>query len=292
MIDQPVGLHRQIGHAVAVLLQPLAGIQNRLVLGDLGDDVVAALAIHLRNALDGQVVALGGAGGKDDLLGGGADELGDLLARRLHGLLRLPAKGVVAAGRVAELGGEDKASSPPAPGDRAGWWRGYPYKSAGVTPAGTSTWLATVLIFDLHPSLRFTAQRAVGQSLLKRQCDQRPPVHASARWALFVFRQVLNTDAFQHPGDGFVHPRQRLLDGAARGQIAALRALGARGDEKRPVDGQNHFVGRDLSAPLWPAHSRRSCRHGTAAARTWSAAAESWPAVAPESHRRRPHPWR
>ena len=105
-IDQPVGLHRQIGHAIAVLLKPLAGVEHRLVLGHLGDDVVAALAIHLRDALDGQVVALGGAGGKDDLLGGCADQLGNLLARRLDGLLRLPSKGVVAAGRVAELGGE------------------------------------------------------------------------------------------------------------------------------------------------------------------------------------------
>ncbi len=105
-IDQSIGLHRQIGHAVAVLLQPLAGVQHRLVLGHLGDDVVAAFAVHLRNALDGQVVALGGAGGKDDLLGGCADQLGNLLARRLHGLLGLPSKGVVAAGRIAELGGE------------------------------------------------------------------------------------------------------------------------------------------------------------------------------------------
>jgi hypothetical protein len=50
------------------------------VLGDLGDDVVAALAVHLGDALDGEVVGFGGAGGEDDLLGGAADELGDLLA--------------------------------------------------------------------------------------------------------------------------------------------------------------------------------------------------------------------
>ena len=105
-IDEAVGLHRQVGDAVAVLLQALAGVQHGLVLGDLGDDVVAALAVHLRNALDGQVVALRGAGGKDDLLGAGADQLGDLLARGLHGLLGLPAEGVVAAGGVAEHGGE------------------------------------------------------------------------------------------------------------------------------------------------------------------------------------------
>ena len=53
-----------------------------------------------------RLFALRGAGGEDDLLGGGADQPRNLLARRLHGLLRLPAKGVVAAGRIAELGGE------------------------------------------------------------------------------------------------------------------------------------------------------------------------------------------
>ena len=91
-VDEAVGLHRQIGHAVAVLLQPLAGVEHGLVLGHLGDDVVAALAVHLGDALDGEVVALGRAGGEDDLLGRRADELGDLLARLLHGLLRFPAE--------------------------------------------------------------------------------------------------------------------------------------------------------------------------------------------------------
>ncbi len=60
-IDAAVLLHRQIGDAEAVLLQPLAGVEHGLVLGGLGDDVVALLAIHLGHALDGEVVALGGA---------------------------------------------------------------------------------------------------------------------------------------------------------------------------------------------------------------------------------------
>jgi len=55
-IDQPICLNRQIGNPVAVLLQPLAGVQNRLVLGHLGDDVVAALAVHLRNALQARLL--------------------------------------------------------------------------------------------------------------------------------------------------------------------------------------------------------------------------------------------
>ena len=43
-VDQAVCLHRQIGDAIAVFLQALAGIEDRFVLGDLGDDVIAALA--------------------------------------------------------------------------------------------------------------------------------------------------------------------------------------------------------------------------------------------------------
>ena len=105
-VDQAVRLHRQIGDAIAILFQPLAGIEHRLVLGYLGDDVVAALAVHLGNALDGQVVALGRAGGEDDLLGGRANQLCHLLAGLFDRLLGFPAKGVVAAGRVAEFRGE------------------------------------------------------------------------------------------------------------------------------------------------------------------------------------------
>ena len=105
-IDQPISFHRQIRDAIAILLKPLARIENSLVLCHLRDDVVAALAVHLRDALDGQVVRLRGARGEDDLFRGGADELCNLLARRFNSLLRFPAKGVVAARRVAKLAGE------------------------------------------------------------------------------------------------------------------------------------------------------------------------------------------
>jgi hypothetical protein len=111
-IDGAVGHHRQIRHTGAVFFQPLARIEHGFVLGHLRDHVVAALAVHFRNALEGQVVALRGAGGEDDLFGGRADQPGDLLAGRIHGLLRLPSKGVVAAGRVAELPWSSKAASP------------------------------------------------------------------------------------------------------------------------------------------------------------------------------------
>ena len=105
-IDPAILLHRQIGDAEAVLLQPLAGVEHRLVLGGLGDDVIALFAVHLGDALDGKVVALGGAGGEDDLLRRRADQLRNLLARLLHRLLGHPSKLVIAAGRVAEVLGE------------------------------------------------------------------------------------------------------------------------------------------------------------------------------------------
>jgi hypothetical protein len=76
------------------------------VLGDLGDDVVAALAIHFGHALDGQIVAFGGARGEDDLLRGGADYIRNLLARGFHGLLGFPSERVIAAGRIAEFLGK------------------------------------------------------------------------------------------------------------------------------------------------------------------------------------------
>ncbi len=102
-INAAVLLHRQIGDAESVLLQALATVEHGLVLGRLGDDVVALLAVHLGDALDGKVVALGGAGGEDDFLRGRADQLGDALARLLDRLFGYPAEFVIAAGRVAEV---------------------------------------------------------------------------------------------------------------------------------------------------------------------------------------------
>jgi hypothetical protein len=69
--------------------------------------VIATLAIHLGDTLDGEIVALSRARGKNDLLGGGADQLGDLFPSMIDRLLGLPSKGVIAAGCIAELGGEE-----------------------------------------------------------------------------------------------------------------------------------------------------------------------------------------
>ena len=105
-IDQPVALHRQISDPIAVLLELLAGIEHRFVLGGRGDDVIAFFGIHLRHALDGEVVGFGGAAGENDFLRGGADQIRNLLARFVHRLLGHPAELVIAAGGVAEILGE------------------------------------------------------------------------------------------------------------------------------------------------------------------------------------------
>jgi hypothetical protein len=66
------------------------------VLGLDGDDVLALGLVELRRALDGQVVALGGAGGPDDLARIGIDQLGHFFARLFHGLFGSPAVHVAA----------------------------------------------------------------------------------------------------------------------------------------------------------------------------------------------------
>ena len=65
--------------------------------------MVALFGVHLRDALERQVIGLGGAAGEDDLLVGRADQGCHLLAGLLHRLLGLPAEAVIAAGGVAEM---------------------------------------------------------------------------------------------------------------------------------------------------------------------------------------------
>src|SRR5262249_4998854 len=105
-INATVALNRQVSHLESVLFQALAGVEHSFVFDRLGDDVIALLAVHLGDALDHQVVAFSGSASEDDLFRSSGDQRGDLRASVFHGLFPSPAKGVVAAGGVAELFGE------------------------------------------------------------------------------------------------------------------------------------------------------------------------------------------
>ena len=85
--DAAIARDREIAHLKTMLFQVLAGIQYGLVFDRLGDDVIALLTEHFRDALDHQVVGFRGAAGENDLFRGGVDECGNLLARVLDGFL-------------------------------------------------------------------------------------------------------------------------------------------------------------------------------------------------------------
>ncbi len=101
-IHQAVLLHRQIRHARAMFFQTLAGIENRLVFGRGGDDVVALFRIHLSDTLERQIIRFRRATRENNFLRGRADQARHLLARLLRRFFRLPAEAVIAARRVAE----------------------------------------------------------------------------------------------------------------------------------------------------------------------------------------------
>ena len=102
-IDQSIRLHRQIRYPAAALFEPLAGVQHGFVLGRRRNQVVALRRVHLRRALQRQVVRFRGAAGDHDLFRARSNQVRQLLARLLHGFFRRPSETVIAAGRVAEI---------------------------------------------------------------------------------------------------------------------------------------------------------------------------------------------
>ena len=102
-IEKAVALDAEARHPPALRLEPLAGVEDRLVLGRDRDDVIAASAERVGAALEREVVGFGGAAGEDNLARRRADQRGHLGARVLDRLFGLPAVGVLAARRVAEL---------------------------------------------------------------------------------------------------------------------------------------------------------------------------------------------
>ena len=71
-----------------------------------GDQVVALLSVGRGHALEGEVVALGGAAGENDGPRLGADQVGDLFAGQVHRLFGFLAEHVLPTGGVAVLLGE------------------------------------------------------------------------------------------------------------------------------------------------------------------------------------------
>ena len=67
-IDEALRVHAEPGDAAALALEALAGVEHRLVLGRGGDDVIAAIAQRVGDALDREVVGLGRAAREDDLV--------------------------------------------------------------------------------------------------------------------------------------------------------------------------------------------------------------------------------
>mmetsp|Transcript_39914 Transcript_39914/g.102906 ORF Transcript_39914/g.102906 Transcript_39914/m.102906 type:complete len:318 (-) Transcript_39914:73-1026(-) len=89
-IDQAVTLYRQVCNIKAFFFQVTARIEHTLVLCLCCDDVPLPLFVELHDALDGDVVRLGRAGGEHHLLRVCTDQVGDLTARILHCVLRIP----------------------------------------------------------------------------------------------------------------------------------------------------------------------------------------------------------
>src|SRR5262249_12859622 len=88
---------------LAHALQALARVEDGLVLGLQGDDVVALGPVELGDALQSQVVRLGCTAGEDDLVGLGTDQGRHLGTRLLDRRLGSPAERMVARSSVPEI---------------------------------------------------------------------------------------------------------------------------------------------------------------------------------------------
>ena len=78
-------------------------IENRLVFGLNGNEVLALVLVKVRSPLDGQVIGLGCARRPNDFLGIGVNVGGNLGTGLVNGLFRFPSVCVRAAGGVPEL---------------------------------------------------------------------------------------------------------------------------------------------------------------------------------------------
>jgi hypothetical protein len=95
--------HAEQSHAVTAATEAGEGVEHGLMLRGDADQMVAASARAFRDAADGEVVALGGAAGEDDLGRVGIDRGSDFRARLLNRLARGGAEGVTDAAGVAVI---------------------------------------------------------------------------------------------------------------------------------------------------------------------------------------------
>ncbi len=274
-VDEAVLLHRQIGDPVAVLLEPLARVDHRLVLGDRGDDVIALLPVHLGDALDREVVGLGRAAREHDLLGVGADEIRDLLARLVDGLLGRPSERMVPAGGVAEMLGE------------VGQHRVHDTRIHGRR---------RVIVeinrkFDGHDcfspighawrppmgSTRTHVGRPLGPASSQVRMQHGRPRRCRPRG---VRRQLGDRALAKRRQNPLANPPERIAHVALR-KLLALTVVGRRtgGHRHRAVDRLNHVGDRNLPAATATADSRRACPGATPAARAAPAAAALSPSA-------------
>ena len=102
-IDQPVAIHRQVGDAVALVFELLAGAQHRVMLDGAGDDVLATPPWRIRDALDRQIISLGAAAGEDDLGGAAVQQPRDGLVGGVKRGEGFASQAIDAAGVAEEL---------------------------------------------------------------------------------------------------------------------------------------------------------------------------------------------
>ena len=102
-VHPALGVHRQVGHLIALLFQVLGRVEDGVVLDGGGNDVPALLLTELRHPAQGPVVGLGAAGGEIELLRPGVQTGGDVRPGGFQIGLGLLTKGVETGGIAISL---------------------------------------------------------------------------------------------------------------------------------------------------------------------------------------------
>ena len=95
-----IALRLQVGHSVALRLQPATGIEHRFVLRRTRNHMAASTGIE--HAFQGQIIGLCSTTGPHHFTGIGIQQISHLATGGLHGFLRQPAIKVAAGRRVGK----------------------------------------------------------------------------------------------------------------------------------------------------------------------------------------------